>query len=87
MELDFSTTQSKKRSLDVDSSDDVANKEVKIELPPLKPMVFYPVFPHIAEKIFDKSDKKTLSPFLDITENQDFLWNKFLKDEGGNNTF
>ena len=81
MELDLSTTQSKKRSLDVDSSDDVANKEIKIEVPPLNPMVFYPAFPHIVEKIFDKFDKETLSPFFDSIHDPNFLWNRFLKDE------
>ena len=40
--------------------DAVGNKKIKIEVPSLNPMVFYPGFPHIAEKIFDQLDKGSL---------------------------
>ena len=86
MELDSSTRQNnKKRSLDNDSSDEVVNKDMKIEVIPLNPVVFYPAFPHIAEKIFDQLDKESLrscrevsKSWLDSIDNRNLLWNEII---------
>jgi len=45
-----SSKQNRKRRSKNDSSDEVGNKTRKIKVPSLNPMVFYPGFPHIAEK-------------------------------------
>ena len=95
MELDSFTRQSnKKRSLDDESSDEVGNKNIKIDVTPLNPVVFYPAFPHIAEKIFDKLGKKSLrscrevsKSWLDSIDNRNLLWNEILKNEDGNKAF
>ena len=63
----FSTRQTMKRTLN-DSSDVDGNKKIKIEVPSLNPMVFYPEFPHIAEKIFDQLDKGSLRSCREVSK-------------------
>ena len=94
MDLDSSTNQSKKRSLDEDSHDEVDNKGIKIELLPLNPMIFNPVFPHIVQKIFDQLDRGSLRScrevsrsWLESVDNQNLLWKEIVKDEGCDKVF
>ena len=63
----FSTRQTMKRTSN-DASDVDGNKNIKIEVPPLNPMVFYPGFPHIAEKIFDQLDKGSLRSCREVSK-------------------
>ena len=51
-----------------DASDVDGNIKVKIEVPSLNPMVFYPGFPHIAEKIFDQLDKRSLRSCREVSK-------------------
>ena len=95
MELDSSTSRNnKKRALDDDSSDEVVNKGLRIKVTPLNPVVFYPAFPHIAEKIFAQLDKRSLrscrkvsKSWLDIIDNRNLLWNEILRNENGKKAF
>ena len=87
------TKQDRKRSVD-NSSAGGGKKRVKIEIQPLNPMVFYPGFPHIAEKIFDQLDRGCLrncrevsKSWLESIDNRNLLWNEIVKDEGGNKAF
>ena len=87
------TKQDRKRSVD-NSLAGASKKRVKIEIQPLNPMVFYPGFPHIAEKIFDQLDRGCLrncrevsKSWLESIDNRNLLWNEILKDEGGNKVF
>ena len=93
MDPDSSTKQDRKRSLD-DSSDGAGKKWVKIEIQPLNPMVFYPGFPHIAEKIFDQLDRGSLGScrelsklWLEGIDNRNLLWSEIVKEEGSNKAF
>ena len=95
MELGSSTRQNdKKRTLDDDSSNEVGSKEIKIEVIPLNPMVFYPGFRHINEKIFDQLEEGSLrncrevsKSWLEVIDNRNLLWNKIVKAEGANEAF
>ena len=49
------------------------NKKIKIEMPPLNPMVFYPGFPHIAEEIIDQLDR-AISSNTGKDENQEWQY-------------
>ena len=67
MDPTFSTRQTMKRTLH-DALDSVGNTKIKIEMPPLNPVVFYPGFPHIAEKIFDQLDKGSLRSCREVSK-------------------
>ena len=67
MDPTFSTRQTMKRTLN-DALDSVGNTKIKIEMPPLNPVVFYPGFPHIAEKIFDQLDKGSLRSCREVSK-------------------
>ena len=67
MDPTFSTRQTMKRTLN-DALDSVGNTNIKIEMPPLNPVVFYPGFPHIAEKIFDQLDKRSLRSCREVSK-------------------
>ena len=84
----------KERPLDKDPSKEVGNKEIKIAITPLNPMVFYPVFTHITEKIFDQLEEGSLrncrevsKSWLEVIDNRNLLWNKIVKAEGANEAF
>ena len=68
MEFDYSTNQSKKRSLDEDCHDGVDNEGIKIEALPLNPTAFNPAFPHIVEKIFDRFDRGSLRSCREVSK-------------------
>jgi len=94
MALDSSTTQNKERSLGDNTFDEVNNKDIKIEVLPLNPMVFYPAFPHIVERILDQFDKGSLrscrqvsKSSMDSIDNRNLLWNEIVKDEGDDEVF
>ena len=60
----------------------------------LNPMLFYPAFPHIAEKIFDHLDQNSLKKSREVTkpwqnciDTHNILWKKLVKKENGNNAF
>ena len=68
--------------------------ENSIEVPNLNPMAFYPGFPHIAEKIFQKMDKDSLKnlrllskSWLGHIDNQNLLWNKMIENKDSNKVF
>ena len=61
------TKQDRKRSVD-NSLAGASKKRVKIEIQPLNPMVFYPGFPHIAEKIFDQLDRGCLRNCREVSK-------------------
>ena len=63
----FSTRQTMKRTLN-DASDVDGNKKIKIKVPPLNPLIFYPGFPHVAEKIFDQLDKGSLRSCREVSK-------------------
>ena len=74
--------------------EEIGNKEIKIEIAPLNPMIFHPTFAHIVEEIFDQFDKENLRSFrevsklwLDVIDNQNLFWNKTVKHEEGNKAF
>ena len=65
-----------------------------METSTLNPLVFYPRFPHIVEKIFHFLEIKTLKDFRRIAkrwqeyiDNQNLLWNKIANKLGGNMAF
>ena len=69
MEFNSSTRQNgKKRPLDDDSSKELSNKETKIEITPFNPMLFYPVFPHITEKIFNHLEKRSVKDCREVSK-------------------
>ena len=43
------------------------NKKSKMELEPLNPMLFYPAFPHIVQKIFNHMDKERLKTCFHVS--------------------
>ena len=53
-----------------DSSDELVeeNKKIKIYAQFLNPMVFYPGFPHIAEKIYNQFDKESLKSCREVSK-------------------
>ena len=67
MDHTLSTRQTMKRTSN-DASDADRNKKIKIEMPPLNPMVFYPGFPHIAEEIIDQLDKGSLRSCREVSK-------------------
>ena len=84
----------KKQKLDksLKKSTDASCNIIKIS--PLNPMVFYPRFPHIPEKIFGLLDKKSLKHCREVAkswqnciDNRNLLWNKIAEDEGSNEAF
>ena len=69
-------------------------KKIKLDFSALNPMVFYPGFPHIAEKIFKKLDNKSLKNCREVAktwqnciDNRGILWNKIVKREFRNKLF
>ena len=69
-------------------------KKMSMKIPTLNPMVFYPRFPHISEQIFDHLDIKSLENCREVSkswqnsiDNRNLLWNKIIKDAGGNKAF
>ena len=66
-----------------------------ISTTPLNPMVFYPRFLHISEKIFENLDIKSLKncrvvskSWQECIDNRDnILWNKIAKNEDANKAF
>ena len=68
MDSDSSSKQNMKSSFE-DSSDKVEeNKKIKIDAQSLNPMVFYPGFPHIAEKIYNQFDKESLKSCREVSK-------------------
>ena len=70
------------------------SKNCKMELEPLNPMLFYPAFPHVAEKIFDQLDQENLKTCRKVEklwqkciDNRYLLWNKLVKKEDGKKVF
>ena len=56
----------------------------------LNPMIFHQRFSHISKQIFEKLDEKNLKicreiakPWQDCIDNQNILWNKIAKKNGG----
>ena len=65
-----------------------SDKSEELKWAPLNPMAFCPQFQHITEKIFKKSEKKSLKNCRQVAkswqnciDNQNVLWNKIVDDE------
>ena len=74
------------------SVEESGQKKIKIE--PLNPMVFYPRFKHIVEKIFANLDSKSLSNCREIAkswqeciDNKNLLWLAIVNKIGSNEAF
>ena len=88
--MDLESSKTKKRTLDENSLYEVGKKKIKIEIPFLNPMVFYPSFPHVVEKIFNQFDKGSLrscrkvsKSWLDHIDHRNLLWSKIVKNANG----
>ena len=74
-----------------------SNMEVdkkSIEVPLLNPMAFYPGFPHIVKKIFQKMDKDSLKSlrllsksWMAYIDDQNLLWNEIIENKDSNKVF
>ena len=71
-----------------------ANNKIEMKVTPLNPMVFYPRFTHIAEKIFAFLDNKSLSNCREVgkswqecIDNRNLLWIGIVNKVGGNEAF
>ena len=68
MAFESSTTKSKNISQDDNSLYEVGNEEIENNVPLLNPMVFYPAFPHIVERIFDQLDRGSLGSCREVSK-------------------
>ena len=86
--------QKREKCLDKSLDEQESIKKIKLVVSPLNPINFYPGFPHIAEKIFQKLDNNTLQTSREVAkiwqssiDNTDVLRNKIFKRERSDEFF
>ena len=86
--------QKREKCLDKSLNEQESIKKIKLVVSPINPINFYPGFPHIAEKIFQKLDNNTLQTSREVAkiwqssiDNTDALRNKIFKRERSDEFF